>query len=254
MTTRSPEHPGIGSRLYSRIMQSYKLRLLFKTVVGVETGERVTALTFDDGPDPRWSPVVLDILARYDAKGTFFLLGHKVAAHPDLARRIVEEGHAIGNHTFSHPCLAECRLRDVVRELAECRRAIVAATGIAPRLMRPPYGAQRIDTFVTTRGLGYEVVHWSAAGQDWLGDPGRVVAERVLSELTPGGIVLLHDSWEPPPGAHSSEHDAGLADRTATIEALELIVEASRRQGYRFVTVPELLAVGPRRRRSWFWD
>lgn len=233
-------------------MRSYKVQSLFKTVVGVETDEPLAALTFDDGPDARWTPLVLDTLARHGALGTFFLLGRNVDAAPDVARRIVAEGHAIGNHSYSHPCLADCRPTDVARELAACQRAIRRATGVSPSLMRPPFGAQVVDTYLTARAMGYEVVHWSASTDDWLGDPAETLAQRVVPALTPGGIVLLHDKLEPPPSGPTADSIA-LADRSATIVALDLIISPLMAQGYRFVTVPTLLAAGPKRRQRWFW-
>ena len=247
--------PGLLSRGYSRILKSHKLQSRLQTIVGVETAAPVAALTFDDGPDPRWTPMVLDVLARLDAKATFFLLGRNVEAHPAVARRIVEEGHAIGNHTYSHPCLADCSPREVARQLAACDRAIRAATGQSPRLMRPPFGAQGVDTYLTVRALGYNVIHWSASSQDWLGDAAETLAGRVLGSLTPGGIVLMHDSWQPPPAGHATGGDpAVLADRTPTVDALLLIIEPLQRQDYRFVTMNELLTHGPARRTRWFWE
>jgi len=244
----------LSRRVWSRVIHSYKVQGFCQTVVGVDTPERVAAITFDDGPHPRWTPAILDVLAKHDALGTFFVLGRNVADNPDLARRMIDEGHILGNHTYSHPCLPDLTPREVARELVACSRAIVAATGKAPRLMRPPYGAQRVDTWTTARTLGYQVIHWSSMGTDWEGDPGVLVAERAMTELTPGGIVLLHDGWQPKPGAPPSDRDEVLADRTPTIEALDMILATKRREGYRFVTVPELLAFGTARRQRWFWD
>lgn len=244
----------LTARAYSRVIHSYKVQGLCRTVVGVETTERIVAITFDDGPDPRWTPAILETLARHGARGTFFVLGLNVAREPELTRRIIAGGHALGNHTNTHPCLADLSPGQIAEELGACRRAIESATKTTPRLMRPPYGAQRVDTYVTSRALGYRVIHWSAAGVDWEGDPGALVAERVLNKLTPGGIVLLHDSWQRKPGEPPGDRDALLADRTPTIEALEVILESGARDGFRFVTVPELLALGPARRERWFWD
>lgn len=237
---------------YGRLLRSYKVQSLFPTVVGVETPERLAALTFDDGPDPEWTPRVLETLARHGALGTFFLLGRNVDAAPDIARRVVAEGHAIGNHSYSHPCLADCHPLTVARELKMCQRAIRRATGQSPHLMRPPFGAQSVDTYLTARVLGYEVVNWSVSSDDWLGDAAEVLAARVVPALAPGGIILLHDKLEPPPTGPTPE-SARLADRTATVAALDLIITPLKAQGYRFVTVPALLAAGRVRRQRWFW-
>lgn len=238
--------------LYRRLLQSHKVESLFRTVVGIETSERVAALTFDDGPDPEWTPRILETLGRHAAKATFFLIGRNVDAAPDIARRIVNEGHAVGNHTFSHPLLADCSPLKVAMELAACQRSIARATGQSPSLMRPPFGAQRVDTYVTARVLGYDVVHWSASTDDWLGDSADTMARRVLPATAPGGILLLHDKLEPPPTGPTPESDA-LADRSATVEVLNLIIRPLQQDGYRFVTIPELLAKGKKRRQKWFW-
>jgi peptidoglycan/xylan/chitin deacetylase (PgdA/CDA1 family) len=249
-TTRAPRSAASGP--YGRLMRSYKVQSLFPTVVGVETSERVAALTFDDGPDPEWTPRVLDTLARHGARGTFFLLGRNVDAAPDIARRVVDEGHAIGNHSYSHPCLADCHPLTVARELRKCQRAIRHATGQTTHLMRPPYGAQMVDTYLTARTLGYEVVNWSVSSDDWLGDPAETLAQRVVPTLAPGGIILMHDKLEPPPTGPTPE-SAALADRSATVAALDLIIAPLKAQGYRFVTVPTLMAAGRLRRQRWFW-
>lgn len=243
------------ARGYRRLLNSYKIQSLLPTIVGVDTDAPAAALTFDDGPDPVWTPKVLDTLARHDARGTFFLLGRNVAAHPALTRRIVAEGHAVGNHTFDHSCLAEVPLRQVVRELGAGQQAIRAATGQSTRLMRPPFGAQNVDTYLTSRALGYQVIHWSASSQDWRGDPAEVLASRIMSAISPGGIVLMHDSWQPPPPEHAvaGEPDV-LADRAPTLAALELVIPALQAQGYRLVTVADLLAMGRPRRLRWFWN
>ena len=248
--------PHTRSRLVSissRVRHSHKLQSLFRTIVGVETDQRLIALTFDDGPDPQWTPAVMETLARLGAKGTFFVLGRNVESHPGLVRQLLADGHAIGNHTFSHSCLAHHGPGHVVRELGACHRAIKQATGQSVWLMRPPFGAQTIDTFLTAHLLGYRTIHWSASAHDWLGEPARVLADRVLAAAGPGAIVLMHDGWQPPPDGSVPGNAATLADRTATIEALPLIIEPLSRDGYRFVTVPELLAAGSPRRKRWFW-
>jgi peptidoglycan/xylan/chitin deacetylase (PgdA/CDA1 family) len=200
-------------------------RSLFRSVIGSRSGERVVALTFDDGPDPESTPAILRELARFGAHATFFLLGRNVARHPGLARDIVDVGHVVGNHAFTHRNLALCSALEVVRELRGCQGAIAAATGTRPRIMRPPYGFQRARTFLTARALGLRVVHWSVSADDWLGDPAPVVADRVLGATRPGSVVLLHDC------------------QPATVDALGAILTGLHADGYAFVTIPELLAL-----------
>ena len=208
-------------------------RTFLRTVVGSRSGARVVALTFDDGPDPRSTPALLERLARHGARATFFLLGRNVAAHPGLARDIAGAGHAIGNHAFTHRNLAPFHPLEVARELRRCQDAIARAAGTRPRIMRPPYGFQRARTFLTARLLGFRVVHWSVSGDDWHGDPPTVVAERVLGAAEPGSVVLLHDGQPP------------------TVAALPAILDGLARRGFGFVTVPELLRLRPLATAPW---
>jgi peptidoglycan/xylan/chitin deacetylase (PgdA/CDA1 family) len=224
-----------------------------KTIVGCQTTQKIVALTFDDGPNPNYTSSILEILAHYQVKATFFLLGRNVAAHPESAREVVQAGHAIDNHTFTHPCLADCSPVDVARELLQCRRTMREVIGVVPDVMRPPFGAQGPGSFLAARSTGHAVVTWSASGDDWQGDPATVVAERILMGVQPGGIVLLHDGWEPP--AYQTEwrpeYDL-FQDRSTTIEALPMIIEPLQSQGYQFVTLPEMMRMRPLVRQSWF--
>lgn len=221
-------------------------------IVSCRTTRKIVALTFDDGPHPEYTPPILEILAEYRIKATFFLLGRNVAAYPETARQVARAEHAIGNHTSAHPCLAECRPIEVARELLRCQRTIRQAIGVVPRVVRPPFGTQGPASHLIARMMGYAVVNWSASGEDWQGDPAPVVAERVLADVQPGGIILLHDGLELPP--HQTAWRPGndlFRDRSATIEALPLIIEPLQSQGFQFVTLPEMIRVGSPVRQSW---
>jgi peptidoglycan/xylan/chitin deacetylase (PgdA/CDA1 family) len=211
------------------------------------------ALTFDDGPNPTYTPQILDVLAQYEAKATFFLLGRNVAAYPETARDVARAGHAVGNHAFDHRCLANSSVAGVVRELSQCQRIIREVTGVVPKVMRPPFGAQDLKSFLIARILGYAIVNWSASGDDWQGDSASVVTERVLASTQSGDIILLHDGWEPPahPTEWRPEYDL-FQDRSPTVEALRMIVESLQNQGYQFVTMPEMIHRGRLARQSWF--
>jgi peptidoglycan-N-acetylglucosamine deacetylase len=202
-----------------------------KVVAHGRPGEKVVALTFDDGPSP-YTAQVLDILARYQVKATFFLIGQNVERHPDLARRIVAEGHAVGNHTYSHPLwgAAETPVHDM-QELNAAETAIFRATGIAPNLFRPPHGWRSPWMVRIAHSLGYRVVTWNVAAGDWDRPQPQVIAEHVLSRLRPGAIVLLHDGLE-------TQADPAMQN---TVAALPLIIEGLQARGYRLVTVPELI-------------
>src|SRR5277367_1506625 len=151
------------------------------------------AITFDDGPNPSVTPKVLELFERYDAKATFFLIGQRVRAFPGLAREIVERGHAIGNHTETHPSLTFLSAGRIAEELDRCDDAIVEATGKKPRWMRPPYGYRSplLDGIVRRRGAA-GVAMWNVAARDWRTHAPEPVIQR-LRRARGGDIVLLHD-------------------------------------------------------------
>jgi len=207
----------------------------------------------DDGPNPEYTLPILGVLARYDGNATFFLVGQAVESQEALAREIVEAGHAVGNHTFTHRCLADCNPTTVVRELSQCQRAIREATGVRARAMRPPYGRHDAASVLTARLMGYWVVNWFASGGDWRGDRASAVVGRVAGDTQPGGIVLLHDGC-----GDLYRQEQGLSgphlisDRSATIEALPMIIGHLQDEGYRLVTIPEMARIGPLCSRSRF--
>lgn len=158
--------------------------------------QKVVALTFDDGPSS-YTAKVLDILARYQVKATFFVIGQNVKRYPDLGCRIVAEGHAIGNHTYDHPLLAPVETSQrLERELDSAAAVIQATTGQAPVLFRPPHGWCSPWMINLACRKGYVVVTWNISADDWRQPHPKVIAERVLRQVKPGAIILLHDGLE----------------------------------------------------------
>ncbi|MDD5675824.1 MAG: polysaccharide deacetylase family protein, partial [Chitinivibrionales bacterium] len=154
---------------------------------------QVVALTFDDGPGPS-TGAVLNILARYNVKATFFVIGRNVERYPEIARRIVAEGHCIGNHTYSHPLLAPVESPRKIRdELDRTRYIIAATTGVTTDLFRPPHGWRSPWMLQLAQKSGYTVVTWTAEAFDWRHPSPRMICDRVVSHVNPGAIVLLHD-------------------------------------------------------------
>jgi peptidoglycan/xylan/chitin deacetylase (PgdA/CDA1 family) len=151
------------------------------------------ALTFDDGPDSDCTPAVLDTLAAAGARGVFFLIGEQVEAHPELARRVAEEGHTVALHGFRHVEHDELGAK-VRADLERGGAAVAAATGQEPRLYRPPYGRFTDESYAAVGELGLTPVYWSAWGCDWEPIPAERIAELTIRDLEPGAIVLLHDS------------------------------------------------------------
>jgi peptidoglycan/xylan/chitin deacetylase (PgdA/CDA1 family) len=215
------------------------LRPAFGSTVAVRTDEKALALTFDDGPDPETTPQVLDALRRLGMKATFFMIGARAARHPELVARIVAEGHEIGNHSWDHPSLPELPPAGVADQIARTRARLAPHGGA---LFRPPYGHQTLATYRVARRAGYRAVMWSSVAADWSGADGATLAGRVLDGAGPGSIVLLHDTLY-------SFDDATYRDRGPTLDALELI--AAGMPGYRFVTVSDLLRLGPPILRYW---
>lgn len=226
--------PAIARRLKAR---------LAGTVVGVHTKDKVAALTFDDGPDPVETPLVLDLLARHHAKATFFLVGMRAARHPHLVDRIRSEGHAAENHSWDHPSLP--RLTGAV--IADQIRRTEASLGReetrgVPRLVRPPYGDQSLASYFHSRRFGHRVVAWSAAGFDWADATAEVIEERLVNGLRPGAILLLHDTLH----TYLAESHR---DRTPMRTALERLLAA--RPDWSFVTLPDLLSRYRPHQRYW---
>ena len=184
------------------------------------------ALTFDDGPHPRNTPRLLDILKQRNVRATFYVIGKSVNLYPEITRRIVEEGHELGNHTYNHPNLSKMLSAKVREELNITRDAIIRATGVRPRTMRPPYGA--LKTFQREfihQEYGYPTILWDVDPLDWKRPGIAVVQSRILEGTRSGSIVLAHD-------LHST-----------TVDAMPSTVDALLAKGFRFVTVSQLLAM-----------
>lgn len=190
------------------------------------TGDASTlALTFDDGPNPAVTPRLLELLARHEARATFFLVGRYVRACPGLAAEIAARGHAVGNHTETHPNLIWLSPQRIREELVRCNEAIAEATGREACWMRPPFGYRGPQlSGAVRRAACAGVAMWSAGGRDWRPQPAARVIRRL--RLARGGdIVLLHDG----------DYRALGADRRHTIEALEYWLPRWKDAGLRFV-------------------
>jgi peptidoglycan/xylan/chitin deacetylase (PgdA/CDA1 family) len=177
------------------------------------------ALTYDDGPDARTTPQLLAILAEKNAQATFFMTGSNAAANPSTAKQVAEAGHAIGNHTFSHPNLTKLSPPAVRKEIERTDAAIAAATGSIPPMMRPPYGAA--DAAVQA-AVGKPLMIWAVDSLDWQSKNPAAFVPKVLKEITPGAMVLMHDV------------------QPTTIAGQQELITALQRQGYQLVSVPQL--------------
>lgn len=186
----------------------------------LEMENKMIALTFDDGPNVLYTERLLDGLAERDVKATFFLIGKNAEAHPEIVSRIAEEGHLIGNHTYSHLKLTAGNETEFLEEINRTGEIIRDITGSTPVFCRPPFGVW--NTRYEQR-LGIIPVLWDVDPRDWCTFDTRTVANRILADCHDSAIVLMHDEYE------------------TSVEAALLVIDELKQQGYTFVTVDELL-------------
>ena len=205
-----------------------------RTFVGERRGSKRLALTFDDGPNDPYTLRLLEVLAKHNVRGTFFLIGSYVDERPDIVREIAAAGHVIGNHTYTHPNLIFALARQVRAQISECERALSAAVGEHSRLFRPPFGGRRPATLRVARSLGLQPVMWNVSGLDWKGRSAEYVEGRVAKQIRGGDVILLHD------GGHKGMG----ADRAQTVLATDRLIPRYRGEGFEFVTVTQMMGKG----------
>ena len=194
-------------------------------------GKHTVALTYDDGPSPRNTPALLNVLAQHNARATFFLIGEHVRKHPDLARRVFAGGHVIGNHTAMHPNLRRKNDARVREELMTCQKTIEDTLGVSPVLFRPPYGARRPGVLRIARSLGLTPVLWNVTAHDWDSIGAAAIQTRIdkgMRASAKRGLasnILLHDA--------SHLDSAEPASRADTITVTRTLLE---REDLHFVT------------------
>ena len=186
------------------------------------TGNKVIALTFDDGPGP-YTAHLLDVLDQYGAKATFFLIGSKVSSQANVVRSIHARGHQLGNHSWSHPELPKLPVDQIAGEIDRTNNAIKQATGVTPAILRPPYGAVNGVVLEQLRLRGMSSILWSVDTRDWADRNSDIVCSRAVAGARPGAIILMHDIHQ------------------TSVGAVPCILSALKQQGYSFVTVQGLL-------------
>ncbi|MEG0471323.1 MAG: polysaccharide deacetylase family protein [Solibacillus sp.] len=194
----------------------------------VDTNEKIVALTFDDGPHNKYTPEILNLLNKYHAKATFFIVGKNAEKNPEIISRMHEEGHEIANHTYSHP--TKIKTEDLLEEIQVTSDVLFSITGEIPKLFRPVGGQYTDEMINAVTEKGYKVVMWSwhLDTEDWKNPGVDKINQKVINGVGNGNVVLFHD---------------GGANRTQTVQALEKILENLETQGYKFVTISELLAL-----------
>ena len=194
--------------------------------------KKTIAITFDDGPDTVYTPKILDILKKENVKATFFLIGNKIKKNPKIAQRIFQEGHCIGNHTYTHLDMKDVSIERVEKEVVKTELLIDSMFGSSLKYMRAPWGAINDDQKAALVKLGYKVFKWNLDAFDWDINKNTVdgIVKRVLTMAKPGTILILHCAdW------------TGKESREKTVEALPLIIDGLRKRQYEFVTLKQMV-------------
>lgn len=190
--------------------------------------ENCIALTFDDGPHPQYTEEILAILEEYGVKATFFTIGENVTQYPEVLEKILEQGHEVGNHTFSHPHLQKKGSAALTEELERTERLLMEKGVGGTKLFRPPEGVCSDAVCETARKMGYAIILWTVDTKDWRHTPSQQIADAVTAEVKSGDIILFHDYVTKP---------------SPTPAALRRIIPTLLDKGYRFVTVSELIGL-----------
>ncbi len=211
----------IMSRLYEALRNGINTHVIW---AGSAQHKNV-ALTFDDGPNAKYTPQVLRILDEHKVRATFFLIGREAQRHPELVRQIDLGGHEIGNHTYSHVRLPQVPPDAIRRVLERTREIVLELTGKETILLRPPWGVLDSRSLAELALGKFVTVLWSVDSRDWSRPGARVIAHNVLSKAQAGSIILCHD------------------DHEQILEALPVIIQGLRGQGYQFITASEMMAL-----------
>ncbi|MBI2853788.1 MAG: glycosyltransferase [Chloroflexi bacterium] len=203
----------------------------------VKTSDKIIALTFDDGPNEPYTSEVLNILDSYGIKATFFVTGKNAELYPDTIRRMYVDGHIVGNHSYSHDANHALTSEGIV-DMERGEQAIYDVIGARPRLYRPPHGKKSPWELWHVRKQNLIEINWNIATLELAGKPYTWIADQIVKKAKPGGIIDLHDGY-------GNEHGTAKANKSATVQALPVIISRLLDQGYTFVTVPEMLGQVP---------
>lgn len=201
-----------------------------KPIRKVNTTEKVVALTFDDGPYPFYTSQILDILNKHKIKATFFMIGNRIEKHPEIVKAADKDGHVIANHTYSHPRMFyQTNAKAMGLEISRFDE-VISKLGISrSHLFRPPRGFVGLQGLAVAKEKGDEIILWTVCADHHDAPTPKLMAQRVIKAASPGCIILLHD------GSFSS--------RWKDVAATKLIIDALLKKGYKFVTIPQLLAM-----------
>ncbi|MFY9780075.1 MAG: polysaccharide deacetylase family protein [Candidatus Baltobacteraceae bacterium] len=232
---------GLGAYAGYEFLEAPGNQIFGRTLVSGPPSLREVALTFDDGPNAPYTDRILDVLERERVRATFFVVGRAVVAYPATVRRMARDGDAIGNHTWDHAHLIVQSRAAVRDELQRTDAAVFRLTGRHTTLLRPPFGARDFAVLDEAKKLGYTVVMWSVPlPEDWEQPGVGTIVRRVVEHVADGSIIVLHDGNRGLVCGRTLP--SSLCDRSQDVAATKAIVDALRARGYRFATIPQLLA------------
>ena len=203
------------------------------TIYRVKTDKKHVVLTFDDGPSPIWTPKILDELKSENIKATFFMIGHHVQKYPEIAKRVVEEGHTVGNHGYAHSVMLYYTPAEIEEEIKYTEHVIREITGFTTKYFRPPKAWLRQTIKKKVKSMGYETVLWSLNSKDWVSFNHKSIARYISKNIKNGDILLFHDS-----GSVTSTEGGS---RLQTVKTISLLARTLRKQGFEFITIEELI-------------
>lgn len=192
---------------------------------GIETSDKIVALTFDDGPDARFTPLILDILKENSVQATFFVVGKNAEENPEILLRIKDEGHEIANHTYSHPEMKNISPEELLAQVKKTDTVVQNITGQNTPFMRPPKGVIDGRQLEILAEGGYQTALWNICLENKECKSPQEMAQRIITNIQPGNVVLMHD---------------GRLDRTFTVKALPILIKGLKDKGFSFTTLSKL--------------
>jgi len=196
----------------------------------IKTNQKVVALTFDDGPSKPYTEQILDILEKHKVKATFYLLGVSIKSHPSIVKKTIQAGHELGNHSMYHKHLKNKNADSIAREISNVDNLIEKMGYKKEITFRSPFGQVSPSIQNAVDKLGKQNILFSYLPRDWEGPAAKIIHDRIMKRVRPGFIITLHD---------------GGKRRQTTVQATEMLINSLKAQGYQFVTISELLSMGP---------
>lgn len=203
------------------------------TIYRVKTDKKHVVLTFDDGPSPIWTPKILDELKNENIKATFFMIGHHVQKYPDIAKRVADEGHTIGNHGYAHSVMLYYKPAEIEEEIKYTEYVIKEITGVTTKYFRPPKAWLRRTIKEKVKSMGYETVLWSLNSKDWVSFNHKTITRYISKHIKNGDILLFHDS------GNVTSIEGG--SRLQTVKTISLLARTLREKGFEFISIEELI-------------